>query len=102
MGCSCAGRSVRNLWRALNSDDLKKMGAAVDEQASQDDENQSYGDERAAIFFEEWVAPPAVVADRRVTSIFKTFRRCKNLQLTPVFYEWNRDPRQFIPKRPLG
>ena len=44
MGCSCAGRSVRNLWRALNSDDLKKMGAAVDEEASQDDENQSYGD----------------------------------------------------------
>ena len=37
---------MRNIWRALNSDDLKKMGAAVDEEATQDTENQSYGDER--------------------------------------------------------
>jgi hypothetical protein len=68
-GCVCAvraGRSVRNLWPALNSDDLNKMGAAVDEEATQDNENQSYGDERPPIVFEEWVAPLAIVADRRI------------------------------------
>jgi hypothetical protein len=64
---------VRNLWRALNSDDLNKMGAAVDEEATQDNENQSYGDERPPIVFEEWVAPLAIVADRRATSVFKTW-----------------------------
>ncbi len=64
---------MRNIWRALNSDDLKKMGAAVDEEATQDTENQSYGDERPPIVFEEWVAAVAPVADRRATSVFKTW-----------------------------
>ena len=50
------------------------MGNAVEDESSQDDEEQNRSSERSPIIFgAPWVGPPAVVAARRATPVFKAW-----------------------------
>jgi hypothetical protein len=58
----------------MHSGDLKVDAAAVDDEPSQDNEKHNCGGDRPPLIFAPpWVGPPAVVAARRTTSVFKVW-----------------------------
>jgi len=54
--------------------DLKVSAAAVDDESCQDNEKHNCGGDRPPVIFAPpWVGPPAVVAARRATPVFKVW-----------------------------
>ena len=67
-------RSHAHGGRRCNNGDLKVDAAAVHDESSQDNEKHHCSCDRPPVIFAPpWVGPPAVVAARKTTSVFKVW-----------------------------
>ena len=67
-------RPMSNDAKLETHSDLKVSAAAVDDESCQDNEKHNCGGDRPPVIFAPpWVGPPAVVAARRATPVFKVW-----------------------------